>query len=99
MQKSLINFCLGTTFANLLLTNSKSSKSVGFFDVIKTSKGATMKRFSKTLAFLNIFIFVWGNLAGANSLVKTTAVKGKLGSLNSLKKIHSNLLSNGHIVR
>ena len=58
-----------------------------------------MKRFFKTLTVLYIFFFAWINLAGANSPVKTTAKKAKWESLNGLKKVHSHLMSNGHIVR
>ena len=58
-----------------------------------------MKRFFKTLTVLHIFFFAWVNLAGANSPVKTTAKKAKWESLNGLKKVHSHLISNGHIVR
>ena len=58
-----------------------------------------MKRFSKTLTFLHIILFVWVNLAGASSETKTNAAKGKWESLNGLEKVHSHLMSNGHIVR
>ena len=58
-----------------------------------------MKRFFKALTVLHIFFFILGNLAGANSPIKTTAKKGKWESLNGLKKVHSHLMSNGHIVR
>ena len=58
-----------------------------------------MKRFFKTLTFLHILFFAWVNLAGAKSPVKTTAKKAKWESLNGLKKVHSHLMSNGHIVR
>ena len=58
-----------------------------------------MKRFFKTLTVFHIFFFVWVNLAGANSLVKITTKKEKLEALNGLKKVHSHLMSNGHIVR
>ena len=58
-----------------------------------------MKRFFKALTVLHIFFFVWVNLAGANSTVKITAKKGKWESLNGLKKVHSHLMGNGHIVR
>lgn len=56
-----------------------------------------MKRFSKLLTLFHIILFVFTSLAGANSPVKTTAEKMK--SMNSLKKVHSHLMSNGHIVR
>ena len=58
-----------------------------------------MKRFFKTLTVLHIFFFAWVNLAGANSPVNTTSKKGKWAYLNGLKKVHSHLMSNGHIVR
>ena len=58
-----------------------------------------MKRFFKTLTVLHIFFFAWVNLVGANSPVKTNSKKGKWESLNGLKKVHSHLMSNGHIVR
>ena len=39
------------------------------------------------------------NLAYADSPVKTTAKKTKWESLNGLKKVHSHLMNNGHILR
>lgn len=56
-----------------------------------------MKRFPKLLTLFHIILFVFTSLAGANGPVKTTAEKMK--SMNSLKKVHSHLMSNGHIVR
>ncbi len=58
-----------------------------------------MKRFSKTLTIIHIFLFVFASLAGASSPVKSATEKGKWESLNGLKKVHSHLMSNGHIVR
>jgi len=56
-----------------------------------------MKRFSKFLTLFHTFLFVFASLAVASTPVKTTAEK--LKSMNGLKKVHSHLMSNGHIVR
>ena len=53
-----------------------------------------MKTFSKLLTFSHLFILVFANLAGASN-----PPEAKWDSLNPLKKVHSHLMSNGHIVR
>jgi len=55
-----------------------------------------MKFFSKLLTFSHLFLFVFASLAGASNQPEA---KGKWDSLNALKKVHSHLMSNGHIVR
>ncbi|MBC8283737.1 MAG: flagellar biosynthetic protein FliO [Nitrospinae bacterium] len=55
-----------------------------------------MKRFIKSLIFIPLFLLLANNLAGANIQAKDN---GKWSSLNGLKKVHSHLMSNGHIVR
>jgi flagellar protein FliO/FliZ len=55
-----------------------------------------MKYFSKLLTISHLFLLVLTSLAGANN---QTEAKGKWDSLNPLKKVHSRLMSNGHIVR
>jgi flagellar protein FliO/FliZ len=55
-----------------------------------------MKTISKFLTFSHLFLLVFTSLAGASNLPE---VKGKWDSLNPLKKVHSHLMSNGHIVR
>jgi|SaaInlStandDraft_6_1057023.scaffolds.fasta_scaffold38304_2 flagellar protein FliO/FliZ len=55
-----------------------------------------MKTISKFLTFSHLFLLVFTSLAGANN---PPEAKGKWGSLNPLKKVHSHLMSNGHIVR
>ena len=55
-----------------------------------------MKYFSKLLTFSHLFLLVFSSLAGASNQPEE---KGKWDSLNSLKKVHSHLMSNGHIVR
>ena len=55
-----------------------------------------MKNFSKLLTFSHLFLLVFTSLAGASNQLE---VKGKWDSLNPLKKVHSHLMSNGHIVR
>jgi flagellar protein FliO/FliZ len=55
-----------------------------------------MKYFSKLLTISHLFLLVFSNLAGASNQLEG---KGKWNSLNQLKKIHSHLMSNGHIVR
>ncbi len=53
-----------------------------------------MKTFSKLLTFSHLFILVFASLAGASN-----QLEAKWDSLNPLKKVHSHLMSNGHIVR
>ena len=53
-----------------------------------------MKLFLKLLTFSQLFILVFASLAGASN-----QPEAKWGSLNPLKKVHSHLMSNGHIVR
>jgi flagellar protein FliO/FliZ len=55
-----------------------------------------MKTISKLLTFSHLFLLVFTSLAGASNLPEA---KGKWDSLNPLKKVHSHLMSNGHIVR
>jgi flagellar protein FliO/FliZ len=55
-----------------------------------------MKYFLKLLTISHFFLLVFAILAGASNQPET---KGKLDSLNPLKKVHSHLMSNGHIVR
>jgi flagellar protein FliO/FliZ len=55
-----------------------------------------MKTFSKLLTISNLFLLVFTSLVGASNLPES---KGKWDSLNPLKKVHSHLMSNGHIVR
>ncbi|MFT4579058.1 MAG: flagellar biosynthetic protein FliO [Nitrospinales bacterium] len=55
-----------------------------------------MNFFSKLLTFSHLFLLVFTSLAGASNQPEA---KGKWGSLNPLKKVHSHLMSNGHIVR
>ena len=73
-----------------------------------------MKIYSKTLTFIYLFLLVFTGLTGATGLAGATGLtgasslpetghlqgaKGKWASLNGLIKVHSHLLSNGHIVR
>ena len=58
-----------------------------------------MKRFFTILIIFYVFLFGFGSLAGAISPSKTTVINEKLGSLNSLKNVHSHLMNNGYIVR
>lgn len=53
-----------------------------------------MKLISKLLTFSHLFLLVFTSLAGASN-----QPEAKWGSLNPLKKVHSHLMSNGHIVR
>ena len=53
-----------------------------------------MKLFLKILTISQIFLLVFASLVGASN-----QPEAKWGSLNSLKKVHSHLMSNGHIVR
>ena len=53
-----------------------------------------MKLFLKLLTISQLFILIFANLAGASN-----QPEAKWGSLNLLKKVHSHLMSNGHIVR
>ena len=53
-----------------------------------------MKLFSKLLTISQFFLLVFASLAGASN-----QPEAKWGSLNPLKKVHSHLMSNGHIVR
>jgi flagellar protein FliO/FliZ len=55
-----------------------------------------MKYFSKLLTISHLFLLVFASLAGASNQPEK---KGKWDSLNPLKKVHSHLMSNGHIVR
>ena len=55
-----------------------------------------MKYFSKLLTISHLFILVFSNLASASNQPEA---KWKRDSLNPLKKVHSHLMSNGHIVR
>ncbi|MBT5471787.1 MAG: flagellar biosynthetic protein FliO [Nitrospina sp.] len=55
-----------------------------------------MKRFLKALTFIPLFLLLTSNFAGASILSKQS---GKWSALNGLKKVHSHLMSNGHIVR
>ena len=55
-----------------------------------------MNFFSKLLTFSHLFLFIFTSLAVASN---HTEAKGKRDSLNLLKKVHSHLMSNGHIVR
>jgi flagellar protein FliO/FliZ len=55
-----------------------------------------MKYFSKLLTISHLLLLVFVSLAGASNQPEK---KGKLDSLNPLKKVHSHLMSNGHIVR
>jgi flagellar protein FliO/FliZ len=55
-----------------------------------------MKYFSKLLTISHLFLLVFASLAGASNQPET---KGKWDSLNPLKKVHSHLMSNSHIVR
>jgi flagellar protein FliO/FliZ len=55
-----------------------------------------MRYFSKLLTISHLFLFVFASLAGASNQPEA---KGKWDSLNPLKKVHSDLMSNGHIVR
>ncbi len=55
-----------------------------------------MKRFLKALTFIPIFLLLTSYGVGASILSKQNE---KWGSLNGLKKVHSHLMSNGHIVR
>jgi flagellar protein FliO/FliZ len=55
-----------------------------------------MKYFSKLLTISHIFILVFVSLAEASNQPEA---KWKRGSLNPLQKVHSHLMSNGHIVR
>jgi len=53
-----------------------------------------MKLFLKILTISQLFLFVFASLAGAGN-----QPEAKWDSLNPLKKVHSHLMSNGHIVR
>ena len=53
-----------------------------------------MKLISKLLTLSHLFLLVFASLAGASN-----QPEAKWGSLNPLKKVHSHLMSNGHIVR
>jgi flagellar protein FliO/FliZ len=53
-----------------------------------------MKTISKLLTFSHLVFLVFTSLAGASNLPEA-----KWDSLNPLKKVHSHLMSNGHIVR
>ena len=53
-----------------------------------------MKLFLKLLTISQLFILIFASLAGASN-----QPEAKWGSLNLLKKVHSHLMSNGHIVR
>jgi flagellar protein FliO/FliZ len=53
-----------------------------------------MKLISKLLTLSHLFLLVFTNLAGASN-----QPEAKWDSLNPLKKVHSHLMSNGHIVR
>ena len=53
-----------------------------------------MKLFLKILTISQIFLLVFASLVGASN-----QPEAKWGSLNPLKKVHSHLMSNGHIVR
>ena len=53
-----------------------------------------MKLFLKLLTISQLFLLVFASLAGASN-----QPEAKWGSLNPLKKVHSHLMSNGHIVR
>lgn len=55
-----------------------------------------MKRFLETLIFIPMFLLLAGNPAGASIKAKESV---KWNSLNGLKKVHSHLMSNGHIIR
>jgi flagellar protein FliO/FliZ len=55
-----------------------------------------MKYFSKLLTISQLFLLVFASLAGASNQPEA---KWKRDSLNPLKKVHSHLMSNGHIVR
>jgi flagellar biogenesis protein FliO len=55
-----------------------------------------MKNFSKLLTISHLFLLIFSSLAGASNQPEE---KGKWDSLNPLKKVHSHLMSNGHIVR
>jgi flagellar biogenesis protein FliO len=55
-----------------------------------------MKYFSKLLTISHLFLLVFASLAGASNQPQE---KRKWDSLNPLKKVHSHLMSNGHIVR
>ena len=53
-----------------------------------------MKLFLKLLTISQLFLLIFASLAGASK-----QPEAKWGSLNPLKKVHSHLMSNGHIVR
>ena len=53
-----------------------------------------MKLFLKLLTISQLFLLVFASLAGASNQPES-----KWSSLNPLKKVHSHLMSNGHIVR
>ena len=53
-----------------------------------------MKLFLKLLTISQLFLLVFASLVGASN-----QPEAKWGSLNPLKKVHSHLMSNGHIVR
>jgi flagellar biogenesis protein FliO len=55
-----------------------------------------MKFFSKLLTISHLFLLILASLAGASNQPEE---KVKWDSLNPLKKVHSHLMSNGHIVR
>ena len=58
-----------------------------------------MKRFLTAWIIIYAFLFGFASLARASDTSKATEVKGKWDPLNSLKSIHSHLMSNGHFVR
>ena len=53
-----------------------------------------MKLFLKLLTISQLILLIFASLAGASN-----QPEAKWGSLNPLKKVHSHLMSNGHIVR
>ena len=53
-----------------------------------------MKLFLKLLTISQLILLIFASLAGASK-----QPEAKWGSLNPLKKVHSHLMSNGHIVR
>ena len=53
-----------------------------------------MKLFLKLLTITQLILLIFASLAGASN-----QPEAKWGSLNPLKKVHSHLMSNGHIVR
>jgi flagellar protein FliO/FliZ len=83
---------LGTAFASLV----NEIKSVDFLTYLQCSKVQQMKYFSKILTISHLFLLVFTSLVGASNQPEA---KGKWDSLNPLIKVHSHLMSNGHIVR